>query len=196
MLLAFVNCAMVLKKHLHFFGKFPQKLMSCWRSYCAVGVLMLVLLSRVSLLLLTLWCAYCLSFCGLLHVVSSFTVFASIPAFDSVLSCRRSCCCFQSCCCLRSRCCERSWYCVLLGPYGAGLSAIADVSGVTIGVVDVSGIPFKHAVAGGPAVTGFPAVECVLAVASFPADPGVPILVWGFVAWDYQHQTIGLWLSD
>jgi hypothetical protein len=54
MLCAFENCAMVLKKHLYFFGKFSQKLMSCWRSYCAVGVLMLVLLSRVSLLLLTL----------------------------------------------------------------------------------------------------------------------------------------------
>jgi hypothetical protein len=78
---------------------------------------------------------------------------------------------------------------------GAGLSSIADVPGVTIGVVDVSGIPFEHVVAGGPAVTGFPAVECVLAVASFPADPGVPNLACGFVAWDYQHQTIGLWLS-
>jgi hypothetical protein len=37
------------------------------------------------------------------------------------------------------------------------------------------------AVADGPAVTGFPAVDGVLAVAVFPADPGVPILAGGFV---------------
>jgi hypothetical protein len=36
---------------------------------------------------------------------------------------------------------------------GAGLSAIADVPGVTICVVGVSAVPFAHAVAGGPAVT-------------------------------------------
>jgi hypothetical protein len=35
---------------------------------------------------------------------------------------------------------------------------------------------FWHAVAGGPAVTGFHDVEGVLAVASVPADPGVLIL--------------------
>ncbi len=34
---------------------------------------------------------------------------------------------------------------------------------------------FWHAVAGGPAVTGFPAVEGILVVASVPADPCVPI---------------------
>ncbi len=39
---------------------------------------------------------------------------------------------------------------------------------------------FWHAVAGGPAVTGFPVVEGVLAIASVPADPGVPILAGGF----------------
>jgi hypothetical protein len=33
---------------------------------------------------------------------------------------------------------------------------------------------------GGPAVTGFPAVDGVLAVASFPDDPSVPILAGGF----------------
>jgi hypothetical protein len=70
------------------------------------------------------------------------------------------------------------WHWVLLSSWwfpGAGLSAIADVPGVAIGVVGVFAVPFEHAVAGGPAVTGFPAVECVLAVASFLADPGVPI---------------------
>ncbi len=56
---------------------------------------------------LWLLCSYCLSCCGLLHVVAGFTVFARIPDFDSVL-CWRSCCCFHSCCCLRSCCCERS----------------------------------------------------------------------------------------
>jgi hypothetical protein len=34
---------------------------------------------------------------------------------------------------------------------------------------------FWHAVAGGPAVTCFPAVEGVLAVGSAPADPGVTV---------------------
>jgi hypothetical protein len=53
----------------------------------------------------------------------------------------------------------------------------------------------EHAVAGGPAV------ECVLAVASVPADPVVDILAGGFTYWiverDLLHyRTIGLWLSD
>jgi hypothetical protein len=49
--------------------------------------------------------------------------------------------------------------------------------GVTNCVVGVSAIPFKHAVAGGPAVDGF------LAVASVPAHLGVPILAGGFTYW-------------
>ena len=63
------------------------------------------------------------------------------------------------------------------------VSVIADVPGVTNGVVSVSAVPFEHAVAGDPAVTGFPAVEGVLAVASVPADPGVHILDGGFTFW-------------
>ncbi len=35
------------------------------------------------------------------------------------------------------------------------VSAIADVPGVTNGVVGVSAVPFEHAVAGGPAIAGF-----------------------------------------
>ena len=62
-------------------------------------------------------------------------------------------------------------------------SAIAEVSGVTNGVVDVSAVPFKNAVAGGPAVTGFSAVEGVLAVASVAANPGVHTLAGGFTYW-------------
>jgi hypothetical protein len=46
----------------------------------------------------------------------------------------------------------------------------SEVPGVTNGVVGVSAVPFKHAVAGGPAVDG------ILAVASVPANPYVPIL--------------------
>ena len=61
--------------------------------------------------------------------------------------------------------------------------AIADVPGVTNGVVSISAVPFEHAVAGGPAVTGFPAVDSVLAVASVSVDPGVPILAGGFTNW-------------
>jgi hypothetical protein len=41
----------------------------------------------------------------------------------------------------------------------------------------------ENAVAGGPAVTGFSAVEGVLAVAGGPADPGVHILAGGFTYW-------------
>jgi hypothetical protein len=44
------------------------------------------------------------------------------------------------------------------------------VPGVTSGVVGISAVPFEHAVAGGLAVTGFPAVETVLAVVCVPAD--------------------------
>jgi hypothetical protein len=60
-------------------------------------------------------------------------------------------------------------------------SAIVDILGVTNGFVDFSAVPFeKNSVAGGRAVTGFPAVEGVLAVASVPADPSVHILAGGF----------------
>ncbi len=45
----------------------------------------------------------------------------------------------------------------------------------------LSAVNFEHAVAGCPAVTDFPAVDGVLAFASFPAHPGVPILAGGFV---------------
>ncbi len=58
-----------------------------------------------------------------------------------------------------------------------------DVPGVTNGVVGVSAVPFKHDVAGGPAVDG------ILAVASVPADPYVSILAVvfkGLVA--YYHS--------
>ncbi len=64
----------------------------------------------------------------------------------------------------------------------AGLLSIADVPGITSGVVGVSTVPFEHAVASGPAVTGFPAVEGV-AVAFVPAD---------LLCCD----PIGLWLSN
>ncbi len=50
----------------------------------------------------------------------------------------------------------------------------------------VSEVPFKLAVAGGPAVIGFPAVDGVLAAASIPADPGAPILAGGFTYWIVQ----------
>jgi hypothetical protein len=65
-------------------------------------------------------------------------------------------------------------------------------------------VPFVQAVAGGSAVFGFPAVDGVLAVASIPADPGIPILTGGFTYWtvhtlrhitrlsDYGTVAIGL----
>jgi hypothetical protein len=42
---------------------------------------------------------------------------------------------------------------------------------------------FWHAVAGGLAITGFPAIEGVIAVASVHADSDVPILAGGFTYW-------------
>jgi hypothetical protein len=45
----------------------------------------------------------------------------------------------------------------------AGVSAIDDIPGVT-NAVGVSAVPFEHAVAGGPAVTGFSAVDGILAL--------------------------------
>jgi hypothetical protein len=41
----------------------------------------------------------------------------------------------------------------------------------------------EHAVAGGPPVTSNSAVDGVFAVASVPADPGVPILADRFTYW-------------
>jgi hypothetical protein len=45
-------------------------------------------------------------------------------------------------------------------------------------VVGVSAVNFEH-VAGGPAVTGFPAVEGILVVASVPADPATSGNIFG-----------------
>ena len=107
-----------------------------------------------------------------------------ITVIHTVAWCWRYCCCLCHCCCLhpdygRHSCCcwhpLSSWW----FPF-AGLSAIADVPGVTNGVVSISAVPFEHAVVDGPAVTGFPAVDGVPAVASVPADPGVSILADGF----------------
>jgi hypothetical protein len=47
-------------------------------------------------------------------------------------------------------------------------------------LLGVSAVPFVHAGSDGPAVTGFPAVDGVLAVACVPADPGISILASGF----------------
>jgi hypothetical protein len=70
-----------------------------------------------------------------------------------------------------------------MSPPVAGLSAIADIPGVTKDVVGISAVPVEHAVVGGTDITGFRAVDSVLAVASVPADPGVPILAGCFTYW-------------
>jgi hypothetical protein len=62
----------------------------------------------------------------------------------------------------------------------AGLPAIAGIPGVAS---LNRGSNFELAAAGGPAVIAFSAVDGVLAVASIPADPGVPILAGGFTYW-------------
>ncbi len=61
-------------------------------------------------------------------------------------------------------------------------------------VVGYSLYYFWHAVAGGLAVIGLPAVEGVLAVSSVPANPGVPILAGGFTYWilEWDISTIKL----
>jgi hypothetical protein len=50
-------------------------------------------------------------------------------------------------------------------------------------MVGVSTVPLEYAVAWGPAVTDFLAVDSILAVTSVPNDPGVPILAGGFTYW-------------
>ncbi len=73
------------------------------------------------------------------------------------------------CCWCSYLCCWRP-YCAVGVP--AGLVLLLD-----------SLYYFWHAVAGGPAISSFPAVEGILAVASVPADPGIPILAGGFTYW-------------
>ncbi len=160
-----------------------------------------------------------------LHAVANFTVFASIPAFLVSILCWRSCVVFipaVACMVLLSflmllvagatvvlvsllLLAFRLWQAFLLFLSSFKFLMVSCCwslcycwgSGVANGVVGVWAVPFEHVVAGGPAVTGFPAVDGVLDVASAPADPGVPILAGGFtywiVEWDLLHyQTIGL----
>jgi hypothetical protein len=106
---------------------------------------------------------------SLMLLVAGVTVVACVIASACIQTGRHSCCCWRPLC--------SSGFPV------AGLSAIADVPSVTGGVVGVSPVLFEHAVAGGPAVPSFPAVDGILAVASALADPGVPILAGGLTYW-------------
>jgi hypothetical protein len=105
---------------------------------------------------------------SLMLLATGFPVVACVTALACIQTLNHSCCCWRP---------LSSWWFPV-----SGLSAIADVLGVTNVVVGVSAVPFKNAVAGGPAVTGFPAVDIVV-VANIPADPGVPILAGGFAYW-------------
>ncbi len=66
-----------------------------------------------------------------------------------------------------------------------------------LGVVGVSAVPFVHAVADGPAVTGFPAFDGVLAVAI------ASLLILVSLLWEYrisylriqEYRTIGYWIK-
>ncbi len=107
----------------------------------------------------------------------------NIAIILNVACCWRYCCCLCHCCCLypdcgRHACCCRrplsSWWFLVVG-----LSVITDVPGVTNGVVGVSALPFEHAVAGGPAVTGFPAVDGVLALAETHYIIGLSTIAMG-----------------
>jgi hypothetical protein len=130
-----------------------------WRPYCVVGPVV-----------------------AFIPAVACVPAVACIPAVVSghdtavilnVACCWPYCCCLCHCCCLHPDCGRHS--CCCWRPLSswcfpvAVLSAIADIPGVTNGVVGVSAVPFEHAVA------GFPVVKGVFAVASVPADPGVHI---------------------
>jgi hypothetical protein len=52
-----------------------------------------------------------------------------------------------------------------------------------MGYVASFSVPSELAVAGGPAVFGFPAVDSIIVVARIPADPCIPILAGGFTYW-------------
>jgi hypothetical protein len=95
---------------------------------------------------------------SLMLLVVGVTVVACVTAIACIQTVSRHSCCCWSFKFLMVSCCWSLCYC--------------DVPGVTNGAVGVSAIPFEHG-AGGPAVTGFPAVDGVLAVASVPADPYV-----------------------
>ncbi len=152
-------------------------------------VLAVLLLFSFLLLLAFLLLGHDISVILKMLLVAGVTVVACVTA----VACMHTDCGSHSCNCWRP---ESFWRFPV-----DSLSAITDVPGVTNGIVCFSAVPFKHAVAGGPAVTGFPAVEGVLAVANVPADPGVPILAVGFtywiVEWDIlNYRAIRLWLSD
>jgi len=104
--------------------------------------------------------------------------------------CLRHFCFFHPDCGRHSCCCWRpfsSWWFPVVG-----VPAIADVPGG----VGVSAVPFEHAVAGGPVVTGFPAVDGVLSVASIPVDHGVTSLANGFTYRTLQCTMRHIRLSD
>ncbi len=120
-----------------------------------------------------------------------------IAVILNVACCWPYCCCLCHCYCLHPGCDRHS--CCCWHPLSSCwfpvsyLSDIADIPCVTNGVVGAFAAPFKHAVAGSPAVTGFPAVYDVLAVASAPADPDVPILACCFTYWivEETYYSIG-----
>ncbi len=151
------------------FSKFQQKLVGV-HIVLFTSLLMLGLLFLVSLLLLTLWCSYCLSCCGLFHAVSGFTVFERIPAFDGVHAVLAVLSIWSICYCWRSLC---NHWCV-------GVSAVPSNMLLLVVLLSLAFLLLNF-----------------LAVASFPADPGAPILAGGFVEWDILHYgTIGIWLSN
>jgi hypothetical protein len=74
---------------------------------------------------------------------------------------------------------------LLIVAFGATVVRLPGIAGIR-GVASISEVPFKFNVASGPAVIGFLAVDGVLAVASIPAHPGIPILAGGFTIWTIQ----------
>ncbi len=103
------------------FGEFPQKLMSCWRLYCAVGVAAVAntvvagLPSAVDavmyLLSQRLWLPFMLLPASL-FLQGSLLLIASILCWWSCC-CFHSCCCWRFCCSFRTCCCWRSCCCQL-----------------------------------------------------------------------------------
>ncbi len=172
----------------------------------------------VSPLLLTLWCSYCLCICCLMAFMTmlllllllSSLILKAFPLLLASILCWRSCCRFHSCfcerswycchtcccCCLRHCRCEHSnsgrYSCCCWLPSSSFWVTVPGISATTgiPGVASFSTVPFKLAYAGDPDVTGFPAVDGVLAVANCCFTYWT---VQGDILLDYR--TIRLWLS-
>ncbi len=90
-----------------------------------------------------------------------------IAVILNLACCWRYCCCLCHCCCLHPVCGQAfllflAFFKFLMVSWCWSL-CYCDVPGVTNGVVGLSAVPFEQGT-GGPAVTGFPAVDGLLSL--------------------------------